>query len=161
PRETNLPQVERLFVGYGEMLFEKQNFPEIRHLEFILDRKRIMLQRLKTFTHLRALCITPCPKDIFEIVDELNIGYLRLNNSSLETLNGIERLGALTDLWLKKWTKLKDLSPLARLPLLEDLTLSYCKRIISAESLIKIPNLKRLFVWLCNSKAIEQLTPDL
>lgn len=119
-----------------------------------------MLNRLPGFERLVVLSIQPCSSSMFPVLENLPLGYLRLNNSTSQTLDGIERLEMLTDLWLQRWTKITDLSPLARLPSLEDLTLSYCKRITSATAIL-VPRLKRLSVWQCKNKALEALIPSL
>jgi hypothetical protein len=161
PSHIELQQVERVTVAYGELIFEKRNFPQLQYLHLKLDRKGVLLNRLPSFERLRLLSIHPCSSSMFSVLDKLRLGYLRLNNSRSETLEGIERLETLTDLWLQGWSKLTDLSPLARLPLLEDLTLTYCKRIVNATALLEIPSLRRLFVWECKNKVIEALKADL
>lgn len=160
PKALHLPFVKR--VSGGELFLEPSNFPELTHLEISLDRKRVMLDRLPYIEKLRALGIGPCPNNIFSSLENLKLGYLYLNtNLSLETLHGIEKLETVTDLVVNKWTKLTDLTALKYLPLLESLTISYCKRIQIAEPLLEISNLKSLFVWACNNKALKELSPKL
>jgi hypothetical protein len=155
--DIQFPQIERLMIGYGELIFSNHNFPNLRHLEFKVDRKKIMLGRLPSFEKLEVLSLHPTPKDIFSFLSKLKIKYLRLNNGLLENLNGIEQLEDVTDLWIQALTRLSDLTPLKNLPYLEDLTIAYCKRISIVEPLLEIKNLKRLFVWGCKSKAISSV----
>ena len=159
--EIDLHHVERLHIGRGEFIFERRNFPDLRDLPLQFDRKRTMLNRIATFENLAVLGIQPCSASMFSVLARLHLSFVRLNNSRSETLEGIESLEHLTDLWLHSWTNLTDLSPLAQLPSLEDLTLTYCKRITNAVPLAAIPRLRRLFAWQCKNKAIEALVPRL
>ncbi len=73
-----------------------------------------------------------------------NLKSLRINTGSITSLEGIENLTSLENLYLAQTTKLEDISAIQSLSNLKSLTIHNCKRLKNIELVNKLSNLEYL-----------------
>tara|TARA_R110000868_G_scaffold410609_1_gene699233 strand:+ start:28 stop:741 length:714 start_codon:yes stop_codon:yes gene_type:complete len=80
-------------------------------------------------------------KNLSDFENLSNLKSLRINTGSISSLNGIENLSKLENLYLAQVTKLEDISAIENLKNLKSLTINNCKKIKNIEVINSLKNI--------------------
>jgi hypothetical protein len=149
--------------GSMHLVFNPSTFPNLRFLHLCLDRKKTMLARLGSMRTVKALGLSMFNDPaIFELIAGMSLSWLAIyGTQSVETLEGIERLGDLESLRVSEFPRLTSLEPLSRLPSLCELEVCYCNRLSDYEALLRIPSLRSVEFYACDRDAVAAIRPAL
>ncbi|WP_338883008.1 hypothetical protein [Xenorhabdus sp. TH1] len=132
-----------------------ENFPDLEICGLEWRKKSDSLFECRK---LKDLFINKYPYDNFKPLQLLtNLKTLRIYNSKLKSLNGIDHLKNMTYLSLANLRGLTSLDGIEHLSKLENLDINTCRKITHINQLETLENLKEVFINNCNE--IESLKP--
>ncbi len=153
--------VQSFSTGMAKIKFTPSNFSSLEHLGIKLDSKNTMIKVIGELKTLNSLEIAPYSDNrIFNELENMKLKYLRISGGRTDSIEGIERLTSLTDIWLQDLQKLTDLTPLSKLPELKEITIAYCKN-ISITPLLSIPKLNKVTLFACGNLTPSEDIPRL
>jgi hypothetical protein len=158
PKALKLVQAKRLVCGDGVFKFKKANFPALEHLHLRLDPKGELLEVAGEY-RLSVLGAGPCSTAnwSFAKASAVEPAFVRLYGGNLASLDGVDALSRMTDLWLHTMPNLVELAPLRACVKLEEITLAHCPKIADLEVLLDLPNLRRLMLFSCENPKVPAL----
>lgn len=149
-----LENIETFIVsGNGSVIFNKNNFPNLRDVRIKLDSKGDIVNEIANYSKLKVLGVSPLSKNhnLFEKIKNLPIEFLHIPKGSINSLVGIQYLDFLTNLWIQELPKLLEIKELEQLPKLEEVTIGYCKNVKDFEILNSMKQLRKINIFGCGS----------
>lgn len=143
------------FTCYTRNLIDFTMFPKLEDVAISWWPKAQSVFQCKS---IKKLYITGYKgKDFKEFINLIKLEHLRIGNTPISTLSGINNLKKLNMLGLYYFSKLKDISDIESLSHLEEIEIYNCKKISDITPLSKLHNLKILFLNDCGN--ITSLKP--
>ena len=109
--------------------------------------KILGIEKLEKLT---SLCLVDFKEnDLIKISSLISLTDIRIKTSSIESLNGIENLVNLQNLYIGNCKKLQSIKAINHLPNLKELYLDTCQNINNYEEVTDLPNLEALSLTDC------------